>query len=330
MGLYLGLILVVVGTAIQTAANSSGMFVASRAILGVAAGFWGATAPVLINEIAFPTHRAVASAMYQCGFYGYVRSGRHENCFADCSLVSWANPTAILVTDLNLVGGTLAAWVTFGGLSYTSDWSWRIPSLLQVGLPLLIFPGVIMAPESPRWLVSKGRNEEALRIIAEWHAGGDVVDPLVLKEMREINDALRTEQVAPQASYLDTIRTAGNRRRLFITFTLACFSQWCGSGVVSFYLTSILNSVGVTSGHQQLIITACLQIWNLLWAVAAASSVQKFGKRLLFLTSAAVMLVSYTVITALSATFADNGSKAAGLAVIPFLFIFFAGYDIAL
>jgi len=73
-GLYIGLVFVVVGTALQTAATSSAMFVAARAILGVAAGFWGATAPVLINEVAFPTHRAVASAMYQCGYYGYVGS----------------------------------------------------------------------------------------------------------------------------------------------------------------------------------------------------------------------------------------------------------------
>jgi len=228
------------------------------------------------------------------------------------------------------VGGTLAAWVAFGGLSYASSWSWRLPSLLQACIPILILPGVILAPQSPRWLVSKGRDDEALRIIADWHAGGDTLHPLVQHEMREITDALKTEKVATQASYLDTIKTAGNRRRLFVTFTLAWFSQWCGSGVVSLYITSILSSVGVTGAREQLTITACLQIWNLLWAVGAASFVQKFGKRLLFLTSAVTMLSSYTVITALSATFADNESKAAGLTVIPFLFIFFAGYDIAL
>lgn len=73
-----------------------------------------------------------------------------------------------------------------------------------------------------------------------------------------------------------------------------------------------------------------MQIWNLIWAVGAASLVDRLGRRFLFLASAAIMLVGYIVTTALSATFNQSGNSAVGLAVIPFLFIFYAGYDVAL
>jgi MFS family permease len=127
-GLYIGLVLVFLGAAIQAATVNTAMFVVARAILGFSAGFWGSTAPVLISEIAFPSHREVATGCYQREFF---------------------------------VGGTVAAFVTFGSLYLESDLSWRIPSLFQVFLPLVLLPGVFAAPQSPRWLISKGRHEEA-------------------------------------------------------------------------------------------------------------------------------------------------------------------------
>ena len=96
------------------------------------------------------------------------------------------------------------------------------------------------------------------------------------------------------------------------------------------YLSLVLDTIGVTSVTNQLTISACLQIWNLLFAVGAALCVDKVGRRPLFLASASTMLVSYILITGLSGSFAQNGEAAVGTAVIPFLFIFFAGYDIAL
>ena len=73
-------------------------------------------------------------------------------------------------------------------------------------------------------------------------------------------------------------------------------------------------------------IAAGMQIWNLFFAVGAAVCVDRLGRRFLFLTSAMTMLVSYIVVTGLSGSFAQSGSPSVGVAVIPFLFIFFAGY----
>jgi MFS family permease len=297
-GVYVGYVFLVLGVCLQTAAQNETTFVLARMFLGAASAWFGNAVPLLINEIAFPTHRGICSALFMCGWY---------------------------------VGSTVAAWVTFGTRNYTTSWAWRIPSLLQVLIPLLALPGFLMVSESPRWLISKGRSDVAAKIIANYHTAGDTEAPLATYELFEIESALKFEKGAhSSASYADMIKTRGNRHRLFISVTLGIFGQWTGNGVVSYYLALVLQTVGITSVTQQTLISGCLQIWNLGFAVGAAFSVDKLGRRLLFLASAGTMLVSYVVVTGLSATFAKTQSPPFGIAVIPFLFIFFAGYDIAL
>ena len=101
------------------------------------------------------------------------------------------------------------------------------------------------------------------------------------------------------------------------------------SGVVSYYLTLILKTIGFTSVTEQTLINGFLQLWNLIMSIVGACLVDRAGRRKLFLTSTLIMLTSYIFITALSGSFSTTGTAAIGTAVIPFLFIYFAGYDIA-
>ncbi len=65
-----------------------------------------------------------------------------------------------------------------------------------------------MCSESPRWLVSVGRVDEARQVLAKIHAGGDETDPLVSYEMLEIEGTLKAEREAKEtSSYLDMFRT---------------------------------------------------------------------------------------------------------------------------
>ena len=187
-----------------------------------------------------------------------------------------------------------------------------------------------MCPESPRWLISRGRHDEARRILIKYHAGGDANSPLVAYEMEEIEQTIRLEREAAQSgSYMDMFKTKGNRHRLFISVTLGIFAQWNGNGVVGYYLPIILTNSGITSVTSQTLINGCLQIWNLICAVTAAILVDHLGRRFLFLFSSIGMFVCQVIISGLSGSYANTGNKSTGLAVVPFLFLFYGSYDVA-
>jgi hypothetical protein len=71
-----------------------------------------------------------------------------------------------------------------------------------------------------------------LEILAYYHARGDRGDPLVRFEYEEICTAIQNEKLQDKRSWLDLIRTPGNRRRMRIAIAIAIFSQWSGSGLV--------------------------------------------------------------------------------------------------
>jgi hypothetical protein len=144
-----------------------------------------------------------------------------------------------------------------------NDWSWRTLTLLQV------FPAVIQialiwckflpkylqplancisgVPESPRWLISKERYDEALDTLAYYHGNGDYYNATVQFEYREIKETIRLEMIFQRgSSYLDFMRTRGNRYRLALLVSLGIISQYSGNALFTNYTSLIYNSMGIT------------------------------------------------------------------------------------
>jgi len=178
--------------------------------------------------------------------------------------------------------------------------------------------------------VNKGREAEALKTLAYYHANGNANDPLVQYEFEEIKAAIEFDRnVASSTGWLALFKTPGNRRRMRIIIALAVFSQWSGNGLVSYYLNKVFIAIGITNNNTQLLINGLLNVFNFLIAIVAGFLCERVGRRRLFLTSTLGMLVFWTLQTACFALYSKTGNTHAAHAVVGMIFLFFASYDIA-
>ncbi|KDQ20220.1 hypothetical protein BOTBODRAFT_27639 [Botryobasidium botryosum FD-172 SS1] len=306
-----GASLVAIGVALQSASQNFGMFIGARAILGFGMTFAQTASPLLISELSYPTQRSALTSLFNSLWFS---------------------------------GAIVAAWTTFGTFRIPNSFSWRIPSILQ-GLPAALqLAFVWFMPESPRWLIAKGRDQKALEILAKYHGDGDVNHPLGEPqfEYKEMKETIEVEtSVSKSTSWLTLFQTAGNLRRMRIIIAMGFFSQWSGNGLISYYFAVILNGIGITSSFHQTLINGILQIFNFAIAIGASLLTEKLGRRTLFLASTIGMTVFYACITICGGVFANsvteydsahnpvNGNHGAANAYIAMVFLFNAAYAIA-
>ena len=132
--------------------------------------------------------------------------------------------------------------------------------MLQIAIPVICLPGLLMCPESPRYLVANDRAEDARKILADYHNGG-VSDTFIDFEMEEIITTLRMEsQAKASTNWGDMFRGKGNLHRSFISITLGFFTQWNGVGVVSYYFVLVLETAGITDVTDQTVLNGCIQV----------------------------------------------------------------------
>ncbi|KAJ5743808.1 hypothetical protein N7533_008678 [Penicillium manginii] len=293
-----GAIVIVIASIIQAASVQYGMFVFSRVLVGVGSMLVTQPSPMLITELAYPTHRGKYTSAFWTFYY---------------------------------LGAILASWASYGTQKHMSgsDWSWRVPSIVQAGFPVVQIIFWSFVPESPRWLIAKGKKKEAEDLLARFHTAGDISHPLIQFEMSEIARTIEMESRASETKWSTLVKTPGNRKRTLIAICIGVFAQWNGVAVVSYYLTLVLDTVGIKDSDTQTLINGLLQVFNFIIAGSAALLVDRLGRRTLFLWSAAGMLVSFVIWTACSAVFDITNAGALGKTVIAFVFIFYFHYDIA-
>ena len=253
---------------------------------------------MLVTELAHPQHRATFTAIYNSLWY---------------------------------VGAIVAAWLTFGTLHIKSEWAWRVPSLVQAFPSILQLIFVWVVDESPRFLVSRGKSEQALRVLAKCHANGNDQDEVVQLEMQEIHDTLKMEMEFNKSGWLQLVQTKGNRHRMAICITAGFFSQWSGNGIVSYYLNIALNDIGYTDATTQDIINGVLTIFNAFTATGICFFVDRIGRRRLFLISTTGMMFSYMSWTIAAGLYAksNNTDDNAGRAVLGVIFFYYFFYNLA-
>jgi MFS family permease len=231
----------------RTNSSPVGMFLASRLVLGTGIPFAVSGASQLLAELTYPRERAVITGLFN---------------------TSW------------FIGTIMAAAVTLGTHTMPNDWGWRIPSILQAAPSILQIIFIWFVPESPRWLLSKDRSEEAFEILVKYHGEGDRNSPFVNAEFLEISAQLKMEIENSKSRWIELLLTPGNRKRTLIAMCVGVFTQWSGNGLVSYvnplsmavyntntrltsyYLAKILSTIGVKDKRTQNIINLSLSVYT--------------------------------------------------------------------
>lgn len=197
-------------------------------------------------------------------------------------------------------GSIVAAGVTLGTFAMDSNWGWRIPSLLQVMPSALQIVFIFLLPESPRWLISKGRGDEAFAILAKYHAEGDMGSEFVKAEYTQIEQTLALEAETAKVGWRELFATSGMRRRLLIASFLGLATQWSGNGLTScvvpsaffpvqiimlkitvnrYFLARILDNIGIKDNHTKNLINLANTCWGFLNGTILALTVSRFKRR---------------------------------------------------
>lgn len=204
-----------------------------------------------------------------------------------------------------------------------STWAWRLPSLLQLVPSLCQIVFMPFCPESPRWLISKDRGDEAFAILQKYHSEGADGDEFVRLEYAEIQATIAEEQkVASRFIWADVFRDPPMRRRFTIAAVVGFFTQWSGNGLLSFYMKKILFLVGIKDDRTVQKVILSNTCWGLINAVPIALIAPRFSRRKMFLTCTIGTAAVYTVWTIASARFAIDNTSAAAIPVLVFIFVY--------
>ncbi|KAK3074189.1 hypothetical protein LTR53_003587 [Teratosphaeriaceae sp. CCFEE 6253] len=283
--IMLGTTIMVIGAAIQCSSFSLGQLIASRLLTGFGNGMNTSTVPTWQSETS-KSHR------------------RGQMVMIEGSLI--------------VFGVMLSYWIDLGfSFLDPSDVSWRFPIAFQIILALFILAFIPGLPESPRWLVLKGREERAVEVLAAL-SNLPEDDPRIQEEFRSVKD---TVFEMAQGSFTDSFKTNRNRNlhRTVLAYVNQMFQQISGINIITYYAATIFkNNIGM-SGFLSRLLAALNGTEYFVASWVAIFTIERFGRRKLMLFGAAGQALSMAV---LGGTTSVSGNTTLGIVAAVFLFVF--------
>lgn len=227
------------------------MFVALRVVCGLAIGGSSVLAPVYITEIAPARRRGLLVGLFQ----------------------------------LTIVVGILLAYCSNAALAALvtgpDAWRWKLG---VSAVPAIVFLILLFAiPNSPRWLIARGREPEACAALAR--IGPDDPDA----ELARLSRAIRAERPDESLSW------HRHRRPIVLAILIAVFNQLAGINAVLYYLNDIFARAGALSPDGQAML---IGLANLVFTLLGLALIDRVGRRTLLLAGAAGMALCLAVAAA--------------------------------
>ncbi|KAL9126389.1 MAG: hypothetical protein Q9217_004548 [Psora testacea] len=259
--IILGTVIMLTGAFLQTLANDVAVMVADRIVSGLGNGMNTATAPVWAAEASKTANRGKAG---------------------------------ITLMVINIVGLAISCWMTYVFSFVTSEFAWRFPLGFQTFFGAVILAFAYWLPESPRWLMSKHREREAMTIMAALE-GIDATrtSGSVMEEFNMIKLSIASEQSR------DVKRRTMPKWRLLLGVGAQGMQQLTGINIICYYLPYVLvESVGQDSATARLV--AAVNALSYLGAtLIGLRFIDKWGRRRLMYLGATGQCLCWLSITVL-------------------------------
>lgn len=232
-----------------------------------------------------------------------------------------------------LSGLAIASWVNFGMYYTSGPVSWRFPLALPLVFILVILSLTPWLPESPRYLIKKGRVEEATAIMARLK-GLPETDTEVTKEVAVIQGALARDGNAQKSANPFSMDKNRHLQRLLVAASGTMITQMSGINVIAGYSTTIFEETLSYSGSDARIFSACLQVALALGALTAIFLVDRVGRRPMMIFSTGSMVLAQAAVAGLTSNLTNvaNGKAAVffyflamyclpiGMFIMPFMY----------
>jgi SP family galactose:H+ symporter-like MFS transporter len=193
----------------------------------------------------------------------------------------------VSLNQLAITSGILISYLVNLAFASSGDWRWMFG--LGVIPAVVLGLGVIFMPESPRWLVDHGRNDEAQSVLAR--VDPDLSPDDIAKTVREIAGSTRQERRDLGALLAPSIRPA-----LIIGVALAVFQQVTGINTIIYYAPTIFQIAGFQSATASIFATIGVGVVNVVMTIVAIQLVDRVGRRSLLLGGLVGMTVSLAVL----------------------------------
>ncbi|KAF2502553.1 general substrate transporter [Lophium mytilinum] len=267
--ILLGTTIMSVGAVIQISAFSVPQMIVGRIVAGIGNGINTSTAPVWQGET---------------------------------SKASWRGKPIVIEMIMNIAGFSLSNWMTYGFSFVGGPVAWRFPLAFQFIFIFILYATVPWLPESPRWLIAKGKVDEAEQILADLEST-DIDDPFIITQSKDIQWGVEYER-ENSVPWRDLLRgrTGGQggthtMRRLFLGMGTQAMQQLSGINVTSYYLPIVfIQSVHLTNTMARLL-AACNSVSYLLFSLIGIPNVERWGRRKMMMYAAAGQALCYLVIT---------------------------------